>query len=418
MKSFLIVSSVCAVLSAGAVPTVSDVTLAQVPGSRDVRVDYTLSERAIVTWTLETNAVANASDGWVAVDEGVANTRTWGDINRRVDKAGACTFFWGADHSWDDQLVARGCARAVLTAWPTNNPPLYMVVDLFGGPCIRYYTSTNALPDGGLASDSYRTHKLVMRKIPAKDVIWTMGVPADIDDDSYRQFTDGNKTANAAHKVKLTYDYYIGIYELSRAHWGNLMDCTKGYGWMKNNKTMQDAIPAGGEYPSAFRAGNTSCFCGRLRDFHGSDYAFDVVSSAEWEFAYRAGEPRTLYSGMSWTSTNIKACGAVISSDATKPVHAVGTVYPPNRWGIYDLIGNVTDGTRDQGTPDSWQDREDYKTTGICVDPELTGSGYIVRGFNRLQSYQILEGDYWNTKASSVGDGNGYRIMCPIPNAD
>ena len=417
MKSFLFAALVGVTLVAGAVPTISNVTLSQESGSRDVRVAYTLSEPAIVTWMLETNAVANASEGWISVPEGVANTCTWGDINRRVDKTGACTFFWGADRAWDGQVVAEGRARAVLTAWPIHQPPLYMVVDLFGGPCIRYYTSTNALPDGGLASDIYRTHKLVMRKIPAKDVVWTMGIPEDVGDGSYEALTAANKTDNLAHKVKLTYDYYIGIYEISRAQWGNLMNTKTGYGWMKDNVSMQNAYPGGGQYPSSFRAGDTGAFCGRLRDFHGEDYAFDLVSSAEWEFAYRAGEPRMLYTGKDWNSVNAKACGAVVSGSQT--THEVGTAFPPNRWGLYDMFGNVFDGTRDTGSPSSWQEREDYKATGICVDPVLTGSGYIFRGFYLLQWYQVSEGDMWSSCVTGTfNDRIGYRIACPIPNAD
>jgi len=243
-----------------------------------------------------------------------------------------------------------------------------------------------------------------------------MGIPADVGDGSYAAFTTANKTANTPHKVKLTYDYYAGIYELTRAHWGNLMNCTKGYGWMKNNVTFQNAIPAGGEYPTAFRTGNTSRFCGRLRDFHGAAYAFDLLSSAEWEYAYRAGEPKTLYTGKDWNQQNIYACGRFSSG-----VQEVGKC-PPNRWGLYDLLGNAWDGMRDGSSNFLyWQDREDYKTTGICVDPEPSGSTstYVGRGMQPLQWYQVYQGDYWTGYQGTVSDSYGYRIVCPIPkNAD
>lgn len=418
-KFALLLPCAVAALSAVAVPTVSDVALGQNPANRNVRVDYTLSERAIVTWTLETNAVANAAEGWVAVPEGLTNTRTWGDVNRRVDKTGACTFYWAADHVWADQLVAEGKARAVVTAWPLSKPPLYMVVDMFGGPCIRYYTSEAALPDGGLANNIYRTHKLVMRKIPAKDVVWTMGVPADVGDGSYDVFTDANKANYEAHKVKLTYDYYLAIYELTRAQWGNAMQTTRGYGWMSTHMSFQNALPAGGEYPDGFRHGGWDSFCDRLRQYHGADYAFDLVSSAEWEYAYRAGEPKTLYTGKDWLPENIREVGNTYADDCA--IHEVGVKYPPNRWGLYDMFGNAYDGVRDYGdNPLWWKDREDYKATGICVDPvkQTTGAGYNARGFSVAQWYQIQEGDGWAYEYGAVMDGYGYRIMCPIPNED
>ena len=42
-------------------------------------------------------------------------------------------------------------------------------------PTARYYTSTNFLPGGLLSNPAYRTSSILMRKILAKDVTWTMG---------------------------------------------------------------------------------------------------------------------------------------------------------------------------------------------------------------------------------------------------
>ena len=63
---------------------------------------------------------------------------------------------------------------------------------------VRYYVSTNALPGGLLANPVYRTSSIVMRRIDAKDVTWTMGRDTD------------------AFSVTLTDDYYIGVFELTQ----------------------------------------------------------------------------------------------------------------------------------------------------------------------------------------------------------
>lgn len=416
--------------------TVSNVKLEQTADGSSVRIDYTLTESAIVTWSLQTNAVAGSAEGWVTVPEERTNTRVWGDINRVV-KGTSCTFYWAISEALPNQTFAKGCARAIITAWPLTNPPTYMVADMIGGPNIRYYTSAEALPEGGLANDIYKQSKMVFRKIPAKDVIWTMGVSETGDADAYNKFGDNEKTQqNLAHKVKLTYDYYIGIYEITRAQWGCVTgekggygNWKGGYGWCNGNLSVTNTIPATALYLGALRnaddLSNTDTFCGRLRLFHGSDYAFDVVSSAEWEFAYRAGEPLTLYTGGKWSdNADMRACGNVDRDlEELKPASGsilpVGTAAPPNRWGLYDMFGNAADGVRDHGNNWLyWQDRADYKETGICVDPVMEDESYYVgRGcYPRWsQAWIITLGCTWTFADSSLRGDYGFRLVCPIP---
>ena len=112
------------------------------------------------------------------------------------------------------------------------------------------------------------------------------------------------------------------------------------------------------------------------------------------------------------------ACG-----NLKNDLQGVGTSAPPNRWGLYDLFGNALDGVRDQGTNWLyWQDRDDYKQDGICIDPVMTsadGSGnYVGRGcYNRWsQAWMITLGLLWTTYDAQLGGSYGYRLVCPIPN--
>lgn len=433
-RNLIVAISLACGISAANAATVSDVNLEPVNDGREVRVTYTLSERAIVTWSLQTNAVAGASDGWETVPEGLTNTRVWGDVNRVVEGT-SCTFHWAMPEAWPDQLLESGRARAVLTAWPLAHPPTYMVADMIGGPNIRYYTSAEALPDGGLANDMYKQSKMVFRKIPAKDVVWTMGVSEAGDPDAYTMFSDDAKKINTPHKVKLTYDYYIGIHEITRAQWGCVTgekggygSWKGGYGWCYQNYSITNMIPANGLFLSALRKADnlasTDSFCGRLRLFHGSDYAFDVVSSAEWEFAYRAGEPKTLYTGGQWSNnSDMLACGNLNHDQAGDPngsLLPVGTAAPPNRWGLYDMLGNAQDGVRDHGNNWLyWQERDDYKETGVCVDPVMEDESYYVgRGaYPRWsQAWLITQGNLWTLADSGLKGVYGFRLVCPIPN--
>jgi len=200
------------VLGVGATPQIENVSMTPSETTRDVRIEYQLTgEDAIVTFGIETNTASDASGEWVAVPE-KATAEAWGDVSKLLTASEAKrSFVWSPEETWPDQVVASGAARAVLTAWPTNTPPDYLVVGLTGAGNVRYFTSTNAFPEGGLSNDIYRQQYLVMRKIPARNVIWTMG--GDRAADPKYDNTDNLKP----HKVKLTYDYYIGIYEFTRA---------------------------------------------------------------------------------------------------------------------------------------------------------------------------------------------------------
>ena len=77
---------------------------------------------------------------------------------------------------------------------------------------MRYYASSNSIP-GGIGSDTYKTDKIVLRKIHARNVEWTMGS----DSGETGRGADGAYTPyEYLRRVTLTNDYYIGIYEVTQ----------------------------------------------------------------------------------------------------------------------------------------------------------------------------------------------------------
>ena len=68
-----------------------------------------------------------------------------------------------------------------------------------------FYTHLAQLP-GGISDRVYKTEKLVMKRIPAAGVTWTMG-------DSVSKPTTGR---TRPHKVSFSEDFYIGVYEVTR----------------------------------------------------------------------------------------------------------------------------------------------------------------------------------------------------------
>lgn len=82
---------------------------------------------------------------------------------------------------------------------------------------------------------------------------------------------------------------------------------------------------------------------------------FSLPSEAQWEYAARAGTASAFWTGSNLrpNHANCRECGSEWDNRSTAPVGS----FPPNRWGIYDMTGNVVEWTLDdyqngyQGAP-------------------------------------------------------------------
>lgn len=404
-------------------PDVEGVTMFQNPATRTVKIGYNLTDAdKIVTFAIETNTAANASGDWIALPEQVTSS-AYGDVNRLV-KAGASSkwIYWNPDETFADELIASGAARAIVTTWATNTPPNYMIVDLTGNSIVRYYTSTNAIPEGGLANPIYRQRYMVFRKIPAKDIIWLKGV--DPATDSVSRWTADNLERVTPHRVRLTYDYYIGLYELTRAQLGTIYGKKIGWGVLKDGYTYTDILPAGGCYFSDFTTATTKKL--NTADWFSGQHEFKIESDAEWEFACRAGEPKVLYSGDSFSLNNFVKIANVNGSSVQE-----GGTKPCNRWGLYDMLGNAAETCRDsirtaEGTNNwlYWQKDAGYLSDGYVTNPEGTGVesdiAHVRRGFHALGGNGWMVEADGGPYADTTGENNKYgtRLVCQIPNGN
>ena len=367
-------------------PAVTSVTLSQAD-DHTVTISYQLSGApAVVTLDIKTNATGNV---WESI--GGENIQyVTGDVNKRVSGKETYTITWRPDFSWQGNLAN---VQAEVTAWPLDNTPKYMVVDLLasgGIDSVRYYTSTNFLPGGLLANRKYRTTSLVMRKILAKGVKWRMGSGS----------SDTSRVADKEyqHPVTLTNNYYIGVFEVTQAQWA-LVQSGKGNATpsafsleaykamrpvesvsyneirMADNSTSAhtDAL----DWPNPPYSGS---FLGRLCAKFNNEIDFDLPSDAEWEFACRAehgdnewNNGSTYNSSSTLTSTEPgrhkdnggKDPGSSNRSmvDDTQGTATCGS-FAPSTWGLYDMHGNVGEWCLD------W-----YQADLTGTDGSVVGSG-------------------------------------------
>ncbi len=390
MKKALFTTAIIAAATAAmadfAVPEVSNVTISLSETSRRCTIHYDLSDApAIVIVDICTNGVSIG-------DENLHYFT--GDCNKVVEPGENKVVRWQSDKSWPGHEIVGNNVTAKVYAWALDNPPDYMVADLLAENTVNYYTSTNALPDGGLTNDVYRTDRIVMRRIHAKGETFTMG-SRDLKD------TDAEYLRETPHQVQFDHDYWMAIYELTGRQYAHMCGINRKAAWTMDNGTMDtygNVRPminlnynclresSGNSGDSTYRYPNAPApdsVLGKLRTRTG--VAFDLPGEAEWEFACRAGTGDhkwndgsdyilvftqcittsgagahnggngrwgidanlsnlaryALNGGMTITEDN-KYVLADWSVDISSATAKVGS-YQPNVWGLYDMHGNAAE---------------------------------------------------------------------------
>jgi formylglycine-generating enzyme required for sulfatase activity len=135
---------------------------------------------------------------------------------------------------------------------------------------------------------------------------------------------DTDDDEKPVHRVTITRGFYMGVYPVSQAEWKKVMD---------------------GDDPSNFKGDDLpvenvswdDCrkFCERLRQRDGKPYR--LPSEAEWEYACRAETTTEYYTGDGEDA--LKKAGWYSGNSGSK-THPVGQL-APNKWGLYDMHGNV-----------------------------------------------------------------------------
>ncbi len=144
-----------------------------------------------------------------------------------------------------------------------------------------------------------------------------------------------------------------------------------------------------------------------------------LPTEAEWEYACRAGTSTPFSTGYCLSSTQANydckypydSCSNTnTTASYTKSPQPVGS-YPPNRWGLYDMHGNVWEWCGD------W-----YKSYGIAEQIDPTGPAEAT-----ALASKVLRGSSWIFSAtysrsarrdyrspSGSGDDIGFRVVFPL----
>jgi len=252
---------------------------------------------------------------------------------------------------------------------------LYLIIDLSGGPEAGAYPVSFApsLPDP--IPDEYKTTRMVFRYCPPGTSM--MGSPVD---------ELGRYNNEDLHLVTLTKPFYMGVFEVTQKQWelvmGNNPSIHKGDTRPVENVSYNDIRGSddGARWPSHNRV-DTVAFLGKLRQ--RCNLLIDLPTEAQWEYACRAGTTTALNSGKNLTNTstcpNMAEVGRYTQNEndgkgGYNGYHTAVGSYLPNRWGLFDMHGNV------------WEWCLDWYTYSLgnepCADPvgASTGSYRLMRG--------------------------------------
>ena len=407
MKNLLSLGLALSAAAAFAAPTISNQSVAYDPVTRNLKVAYTLSEKAVVT--------ADFLVGGVSI--GVTNfLNAVGDLNRTV-KAGDRAIYWRPHRDWPGHVED---VTVRVTAWPADNPPDYLVADLRYTGENRYYVSAEAIPFG-ISNDLYKTEKMVFRKIPAKGIKWRMGAKGETG-----QGISGDYPAmETVHWVTLTENYYMGIYQVTKYQHALVTGGTPS----GSVHDLLNHIPPEHIYFSNVRGtvGPTetppdTCYVGKMRLLTGIATA-DIPTDAQWEFACRAGTSTAFNNGknlgagiwdpspnadeVGWVS---KSANQKIVPDSTDGIQPVGYL-KPNNWGLYDMHGNLQEWCRD------WYAKTPYAENSEVENPTgpTEGTERVTRGSDCGTApgcARSASRNKFTVNTAQFPGRIGYRLMC------
>ncbi|MCR4574614.1 MAG: SUMF1/EgtB/PvdO family nonheme iron enzyme [Lentisphaeria bacterium] len=218
-----------------------------------------------------------------------------------------------------------------------------------------------------------------LKMVEIKAGNFTMGSPED---------EPGHDKDETLHQVKLTDDFWMGIYEVTQEQYKSIMGRNPSY----NLK--------GGKYPvENVTWKDAKDFCDKLTEQEHSagrlkGWIFALPTEAQWEYACRAGTT-SAYNFKDGSHINMDKANYDHNDswkersnrkDTTVEVGSYSDY--PNKWGLYDMHGNVWEWCRDSCNMD-----EQYK---IIIDKYESG---IENPCGESGKFHVYRGGGWSLNA-------------------
>lgn len=183
---------------------------------------------------------------------------------------------------------------------------------------------------------------------------------------------DENHSKYIPHAVTISKDFYLGIYEVTQAQWKSIM----------------------GNNPSRFKGDSNPVdqvswvdiqeFIKKLNDKENTN-RYRLPTEAEWEYGCRAGTITKFFFGDDAKQIDDYAWYFENSKGVTHPVGQK----KPNPWGLYDMLGNISELCQD------WFSIDYYKNSP-STDPQGPLKGTV----------KVFRGGDWGSEVDSLAASN------------
>jgi len=442
-KCSVLLAAVFAVASLRAATVEQVIVRQQWPWSTDVKIEYMLSG---VDASQPVDISIKAFNGETEIDSSRIASAVSGDVYGVTEAVG--TIILDPVKAFGTERVAFDRFRVKLSAENSSESSqevLYRIVDLqtkevtevkrgdiLNGLYGSFETDfsfvgttslTNVLIWTGVTNDvKYMTTHLVLRKIPVANEIHYLG--------PNESTFDGVTTPAAQRPVKLTKNYWMGVFEVTQDQMNRIYpECKRKssfsnsdyaatrpaediyYYDMRGWSAEANSWSNGADYATA-RHVDSDSFFGKLRALLDDD-RYDLPTEAQWEIACRAGTTNHFYTGANSPETYVSAYVSInfgrykwnggrsdgrntsapepdaATVDTTRGTAKVGS-YLPNAYGLYDMCGNVGESCLD------WNFTHTASET-LEIDP----MGGVASSSNR-----IVRGGNWDSYASGLRCGS------------
>jgi len=132
---------------------------------------------------------------------------------------------------------------------------------------------------------------------------------------------------------------------------------------------------------------------------------YRLPTDGEWEYAARAGNTTRFWWGESEqvARANCEGCGALWDGEKSAEVGR----FPPNRFGLHDIAGNVW-----EWVEDCWSDSySEAPTDGVALESSGCGKRVIRGGAWSFPPKEMRSSNRWRDFPSRRSDDTGFRVV-------